>query len=227
MSQISKGTTYGPTSPDNQVTYINLNAHVDSATLLPGAITDQTSKTVPASGDQLLLHSAADTALRQVSLANLFGRPLPIGSTIANTGAFTTLTADTGAFTTLTADSATILNGTANLVECAADTLSCDVFRINAELGYGTSGAIALAFSTTSNALIFLTGNATFSFLAITAGAQMKLALKNNTGSPITLTWPAFVTAGAAIPTSLSASQTIIVDFFSYGTTIGSVWAKS
>ena len=217
MSQISKGTTYGPTSPDNQVTYINLNAHVDSATLLPGAITDQTSKTVPASGDQLLLHSAADTALRQVSLANLFGRPLPIGSTTANTGAFTTLTAD----------SATILNGTANLVECAADTLSCDVFRINAELGYGTSGAIALAFSTTSNALIFLTGNATFSFLAITAGAQMKLALKNNTGSPITLTWPAFVTAGAAIPTSLSASQTIIVDFFSYGTTIGSVWAKS
>lgn len=217
MSQISKGTTYGPTSPDNQVTYINLNAHVDSATLLPGAITDQTSKTVPASGDQLLLHSAADTALRQVSLANLFGRPLPIGST----------TASTGAFTTLTADSATILDGTANLVECAADTLSCDVFRINAELGYGTSGAIALAFSTTSNALIFLTGNATFSFLAITAGAQMKLALKNNTGSPITLTWPAFVTAGAAIPTSLSASQTIIVDFFSYGTTIGSVWAKS
>lgn len=217
MSQISKGTTYGPTSPDNQVTYINLNAHVDSATLLPGAITDQTSKTVPASGDQLLLHSAADTALRQVSLANLFGRPLPIGST----------TASTGAFTTLTADSATILNGTANLVECAADTLSCDVFRINAELGYGTSGAIALAFSTTSNALILLTGNATFSILAITAGAQMKLALKNNTGSPITLTWPAFVTAGAAIPTSLSASQTIIVDFFSYGTTIGSVWAKS
>lgn len=217
MSQISKGTTYGPTSPDNQVTYINLNAHVDSATLLPGAITDQTSKTVPASGDQLLLHSAADTALRRVSLANLFGRPLPIGST----------TASTGAFTTLTADSATILDGTANLVECAADTLSCDVFRINAELGYGTSGAIALAFSTSSNALILLTGNATFSFLAITAGAQMKLALKNNTGSPITLTWPAFVTAGAAIPTSLSASQTIIVDFFSYGTTIGSVWAKS
>lgn len=217
MAQISKGTTYGPTSPDNQVTYINLNAHVDSATLLPGAITDQTSKTVPASGDQLLLHSAADTALRRVSLANLFGRPLPIGST----------TASTGAFTTLTADSATILDGTANLVECAADTLSCDVFRINAELGYGTSGAIALAFSTSSNALILLTGNATFSFLAITAGAQMKLALKNNTGSPITLTWPAFVTAGAAIPTSLSASQTIIVDFFSYGTTIGSVWAKS
>ncbi len=217
MAQLSKGTTYGPTSPDNQVTYINLNALVDSGTLLPGAITDQTSKTVPASADQLLLHSAADVALRRVSLANLFGRPLPIGNTTASTGAFTTLTADT----------ATILDGTANLVECAADTLSCDVFRINAELGYGTSGAIALAFSTSSNALILLTGSATFSFLAITAGAQMKLALKNNTGSPITLTWPAFVTAGAAIPTSLSASQTIIVDFFSYGTTISDVWAKS
>jgi hypothetical protein len=91
MAQIQKGTTYGTTSPSNLVTSTNLNNHVDDAVLLPGAITDQTAKTVLASADTLLVHSSADTALRKTTAAQVFSSPLPIGSSTANSGKFTSL----------------------------------------------------------------------------------------------------------------------------------------
>jgi hypothetical protein len=91
MAQIQKGTTYGTTSPSNLVTSTNLNNHVDDAVLLPGAITDQTAKSVLASADTLLVHSSADTALRKTTAAQVFASPLPIGSSTANTGKFTDL----------------------------------------------------------------------------------------------------------------------------------------
>jgi hypothetical protein len=91
MAQIQKGTTYGTTSPSNLVTSTNLNNHVDDAVLLPGAITDQTAKTVLASADTILVHSSADTALRKTTAAQLFATPLPIGSSTANSGKFTSL----------------------------------------------------------------------------------------------------------------------------------------
>jgi hypothetical protein len=91
MAQIQKGTTYGTTSPSNLVSSTNLNNHVDDAVLLPGAITDQTAKTVLASADTILVHSSADTALRKTTAAQLFATPLPIGSSTANSGKFTSL----------------------------------------------------------------------------------------------------------------------------------------
>jgi len=93
MAQIQKGTTYGTTSPSNLVTSTNLNNHVDDAVLLPGAITDQTAKTVLASADTILVHSSADTALRKTTAAQVFASPLPIGSSTANSGKFTSLEA--------------------------------------------------------------------------------------------------------------------------------------
>lgn len=91
MAQIQKGTTYGTTSPSNLVSSTNLNNHVDDAVLLPGAITDQSAKTVPADADSLLLHSAADVALRKMTVAQLLASPRSIGSTTANSGKFTSL----------------------------------------------------------------------------------------------------------------------------------------
>ncbi len=91
MAQLQKGTTYvlGDT-----VTPTNLNAHVDSAALLPGAIVDQSAKTVPVGADSVLLHSAADSALRKATLTDL-GAALTAGAatrlatprTLALTGA--------------------------------------------------------------------------------------------------------------------------------------------
>jgi hypothetical protein len=71
MAQIQKGTTYTAGSPGNTVSYTNLNAHVDSAILVPGAITDQTAKSLPVSADTLLVHSATDVALRKTTLQEL------------------------------------------------------------------------------------------------------------------------------------------------------------
>lgn len=71
MAQIQKGYTYTAASPGNLVSYQNLNQLADSAVLLPGAITDQTAKVTPQSGDALLLHSAADSALRRSTIAQV------------------------------------------------------------------------------------------------------------------------------------------------------------
>lgn len=51
MAQIQKGTTY---ATGNSVTAANLNAHVDSAVLLPGAIIEQTSAPAVTSTNQIL-----------------------------------------------------------------------------------------------------------------------------------------------------------------------------
>lgn len=102
MPQIQKGTTYTAGAPGNVVDYINLNAHVDNAVLLPGAITDQPGKSAPAAADTVLVHSAADVALRKTTVQELFATPQPIGATTRSSGAFTTLTAN-GAFS-LTGD---------------------------------------------------------------------------------------------------------------------------
>ena len=87
MAQILKGTTY---TSGGTVTDTNLNNHVDNATLLAGAITDQTSVSVLASGNQLLVDQSG---LKRVTVGNLFATALPIGSTTPNTVAATTLTA--------------------------------------------------------------------------------------------------------------------------------------
>lgn len=87
MAQLQKGTTYAATSPDNQVTYANLNALVDDAILLPGAITAQTPLTATAGGDRVLVAdlSAAD-GLKAVTLANLLPPEVITGKTDLSTG---------------------------------------------------------------------------------------------------------------------------------------------
>jgi len=66
MAQIQKGTTF---STGDQVNAANLNAHVDSAILLPGAISDQASD-VAAPTDTILINKAG--SLKQATLASVF-----------------------------------------------------------------------------------------------------------------------------------------------------------
>ena len=87
MAQLQKGTTY---ITGDQVTAANLNALVDSGILTPGAVTDQTAKTVPLAADTILLHSAADTALRKTTMTQLFATPQPLGATTPSSVAATT-----------------------------------------------------------------------------------------------------------------------------------------
>ena len=70
MAQLSKGTTF---SSGGTVTDANLNAHVDDATLLVGAITDQTAETTVADDDQIIFSDTSASALRRATRANFTG----------------------------------------------------------------------------------------------------------------------------------------------------------
>lgn len=71
MAQIQRGYNYTTISPNNEVTAANLNQLADSATLLPGAITDQTLKSTPVATDQVLIWDSAASALKKATVGSL------------------------------------------------------------------------------------------------------------------------------------------------------------
>jgi hypothetical protein len=86
MAQFSKGDTF---TNGEQVTGARLNQLVDSATLLAGAITDQTNITAGtvASNDSMLLYDLSATALREAAVSDIIGSNLPIVSSSIAGGA--------------------------------------------------------------------------------------------------------------------------------------------
>lgn len=79
MAQIRKGTTF---STGDQITASNLNAHVDSAILLPGAVTEQPTGTAN-STDYIL---AADSSLKKLTISQLQVGGIKADGTVAMTG---------------------------------------------------------------------------------------------------------------------------------------------
>lgn len=75
--------------PLQQVTAANLNAHVNSAVILPGIITDQTNLTANtvASGDSVLLYDLSATALREATAGDLLGSNVPVTTSAITAGA--------------------------------------------------------------------------------------------------------------------------------------------
>lgn len=119
MAQIQKGTTYTDSNPGNKVTHTNLNAHVDNASLLPGAITDQTTLATTASDDYALVSdTSASAALKKVTLANL----------IPDSGIATAKLADDAVTNAKLADdavdSAQIADGAIDAVHLASDSVT-------------------------------------------------------------------------------------------------------
>lgn len=135
MPQIQKGTTYADVSPDNLVTSANLNAHVDDAILLPGAITGQTpiASMIPAAtaADDLAL--VADTS----NASHLVNVPL----------------ADLVPASSLTASQMTEANRQ-TLHQYAAGTLSGGVYTVTLSpaLGAYTAGVIIRFTANSANA---------------------------------------------------------------------------
>jgi len=85
-SQISKGETFTDVSPGKSVTSTRLNNLVAEATLLPGAITEQTDiSTSIASDDTLLLHDTSASTLKKVQAANLLPPEVITGKTDIST----------------------------------------------------------------------------------------------------------------------------------------------
>lgn len=88
--QISKGETFTSVSPGKSVTATRLNDHVDSATLLPGAITEQSENTTLA-GDDLLLgnDTSSSSALRKIAVATVRALPTEYAAGVYSGGVYT------------------------------------------------------------------------------------------------------------------------------------------
>jgi hypothetical protein len=59
------------------------------------------------------------------------------------------------------------------------------------------------------------------------SGVILRLAMKNNTGGSISMTWPAWTEAGGSFPSTLSAGQAMVATLHCYGTTTASIYAVS
>lgn len=94
--------------------------------------------------------------------------------------------------------------------------------------GLGTSGTVNLdmAASVGVPQNITLTGNITFTTSNRAAGRSKTLRLDAG-GSTRTITWPAWVAYGAALPTSLASGKVLIVTLFCNSTTDASIDAAS
>jgi len=86
MPQIQKGDTF---ADGQQVTGARLNQLVDSATILPAIITDQTNLTANtvAAGDSVLLYDASATALREATASDLLNSNIAVTTSSITGGA--------------------------------------------------------------------------------------------------------------------------------------------
>lgn len=108
----------------------------------------------------------------------------------------------------------------------ALSVLTVDRLTPVLETGYPTSGAIPLNLSNAVSAYIPLGGNATFSLVGLAEGFLHDVTLKNDTGSSVTLTWPAWSTpTGVTLPTSLAAGAVLVLRLRCHGSVAADVVA--
>jgi hypothetical protein len=125
----------------DQVTAANLNAHTNSAILLPGAITDQpniTANTI-AAGDSVALHDLSDLTLKEATVGDLLNSGINIttGSIAGVTGA--------------------------NLVITPAATFALSVAgNLSTTANFAVTGTSILTGNVTANGDLTVAGNASF-----------------------------------------------------------------
>lgn len=94
MAQITKGDTF---ADGQQLTAARLNQLLDSATILPNIITDQTNLTANtvASNDSVLLYDLSATALREATASDLLNSNIPVTTSSVTAGANSDITLTT------------------------------------------------------------------------------------------------------------------------------------
>jgi hypothetical protein len=92
MAQIQKGDTF---ADGQQVTGARLNQLLDSATLLPNAITDQASNATGVSGDFALIYKNSVMGLRKIDIGNLFSSNNAVTTSAITAGANSDITLNT------------------------------------------------------------------------------------------------------------------------------------
>lgn len=200
MAKLQKGTTFlnGNTYQDS-----DFNNLVDNATILPGAITEQTAGT-PVSADSFLFYSVSAANLRKCTLTDIVGA-FPVDQAAGTASLRTLGTSATQAAAGNDSRFPATLTGIRRANGAGADTVATpNQFAFNAvALAGGASVDWAAADMFTDS----LSADRTFTFANVTNGRQIILALNMNGH---TATFPS-INGGSVTP-----SNTVGIHIFTF-----------
>jgi hypothetical protein len=163
MAQIQSG-NLTPFTSGQVLTAADLNSHVNSATLLPGAITDVTNITANtvASGDSILLYDLSATALREANISDVLGSDLPVTTSAITAGANSDILVTPNDATIVTGSTYTSADGlTVVVTTAAAHGLSVGQVLLISAAGAGYNGTFRLTVAAGSSFTYVMTTAAT------------------------------------------------------------------
>lgn len=173
-------------------------------------------------GDPEDLTASQAKTLLAIAIADVSGLQTALDNKLDDTLA-TEITTPKTSFSN--ADKTIILDAAAG---DAAKTATGAVLRTQPQAALGTSGTVDLDLAALTGTIqtIAATGSVTITTSNRAAGRSMELRIDANGGTR-TLTWPAWVAYGAALPTSLASGKVLRVALSCTGTTDASIDATS
>lgn len=160
MAQIQSPETY---VDGQQVTATRLNNQTNGATLLPGAITDQTNITANtvASGDSILLYDLSATALREANVSDVLGSNVPVTTSAIAAGANSDIVITPNDGVIVTGQAYTSGDGLTVTVTSTAHILTAGQVILVASAGTGYNGTFRVATVLTNSFTYVMTTAAT------------------------------------------------------------------
>ena len=160
MAQIQSPETY---VDGQQVTATRLNNQTNGATLLPGAITDQTNITANtvASGDSILLYDLSATALREANVSDVLGSNVPVTTSAITAGANSDIVITPNDGTIVTGQAYTSADGLTVTVTSTAHALTAGQVILVTAAATGYNGTFRVATVLTNSFTYVMTTAAT------------------------------------------------------------------
>jgi len=160
MAQLQSPETY---VDGQQVTATRLNNQTNGATLLPGAITDQTNITANtvASGDSILLYDLSATALREANVSDVLGSNVAITTSAITAGANSDIVITPNDGTIVTGQAYTSADGLTVTVTSTAHTLTVGQVILVTAAATGYNGTFRVATVLTNSFTYVMTTAAT------------------------------------------------------------------
>ena len=160
MAQLQSPETY---VDGQQVTATRLNNQTNGATLLPGAITDQTNITANtvASGDSILLYDLSATALREANVSDVLGSNVPVTTSAITAGANSDIVITPNDGTIVTGQAYTSADGLTVTVTSTAHALTAGQVILVTAAATGYNGTFRVATVLTNSFTYVMTTAAT------------------------------------------------------------------
>jgi hypothetical protein len=160
MAQLQSPETY---VDGQQVTATRLNNQTNGATLLPGAITDQTNITANtvASGDSILLYDLSATALREANVSDVLGSNVPVTTSAITAGANSDIVITPNDGVIVTGQAYTSADGLTVTVTSTAHALTVEQVILITAAATGYNGTFRVATVLTNSFTYVMTTAAT------------------------------------------------------------------